>query len=245
MNASSEVTPTPFNVYPSSGPTVLYLTSHTEDHSNNCNDAVSEQCSLMPCYSFAELAGLLTSNTEFIAIHIDFIEQSGVSIAEWAHMFSTITHVVKFKVPLTKRIIIKKTTSVETIAQLKKTTTSGILLDLEDFDAESVAYSLTQMLNRKPYWPKRIIDNLPGADKSKNANAMALTARQQQVLQLVCQRGSSNKAIAKILNISENTVKVHMSAIMGIYGVRSRTQLAIFTKSCVGDSCSTCTKHNP
>ncbi len=58
-----------------------------------------------------------------------------------------------------------------------------------------------------------------------------LTARQTQVLLLVCNRGLSNKAIAKILNISESTVKIHISSIMKAYCVQNRTQLAIVTRS--------------
>jgi DNA-binding NarL/FixJ family response regulator len=58
-------------------------------------------------------------------------------------------------------------------------------------------------------------------------NNIKLTSRQNQVLTLVCHRGISNKAIAKILEISESTVKIHISAILKKYGVRNRTQLAL------------------
>ena len=44
---------------------------------------------------------------------------------------------------------------------------------------------------------------------------------------LVAKRGLSNKKIAQVLNISESTVKVHISAILKAYGVRNRTQLAL------------------
>jgi len=223
-------------------PKILYLRAADEiAYTAECIAALSEHCQLVPCYSFADLAGLLNPDIEFVAIHIDFIDQCGISIAEWSHMFSTITHLVKFKTPLVKRIIIRKTTSVETIAQLKKSIISGILLSVEEHDLNEVVYSLTQMLDRTPFWPKRIIDSLPGS-VTKTPVVVGLTSRQQQVLQLVCQRGLSNKVIAKMLSISENTVKVHISAILKTYGVKSRTQLAVFTKSCNGSMCSTCTK---
>jgi DNA-binding NarL/FixJ family response regulator len=54
-----------------------------------------------------------------------------------------------------------------------------------------------------------------------------LTDRQDEIFNLVCRRGLSNKKIAQILNISESTVKVHMSAILKAYRVRNRTQLAL------------------
>jgi DNA-binding NarL/FixJ family response regulator len=57
-----------------------------------------------------------------------------------------------------------------------------------------------------------------------------LTPRQQQILDIVAQRGVSNKQIARMLNISESTVKLHMSGILKKFGVRNRTQLALFER---------------
>ena len=61
--------------------------------------------------------------------------------------------------------------------------------------------------------------------------AIKLTPRQSQILALVSERGASNKIIARMLDISESTVKLHVSAILKKYGVRNRTQLAIFSKN--------------
>ena len=61
----------------------------------------------------------------------------------------------------------------------------------------------------------------------KIENSVDLTDRQSQVARLVCHRGLSNKAVANILNISESTVKIHMSAILKKYGVKNRTQLVL------------------
>ena len=51
----------------------------------------------------------------------------------------------------------------------------------------------------------------------------ALTAREQQVLQLAGD-GLGNKEIAARLNISEHTVKFHISSILGKLGATSRTE---------------------
>jgi DNA-binding NarL/FixJ family response regulator len=66
--------------------------------------------------------------------------------------------------------------------------------------------------------------------ETESTGAILLTARQSQVLQLVQDRGASNKTIAKMLNLSESTVKLHMGAIFKKYGVKSRTQLAVFAR---------------
>jgi DNA-binding NarL/FixJ family response regulator len=84
------------------------------------------------------------------------------------------------------------------------------------------------MLNNEPHWPKDIISKLPGNEnKVKNKSSTALTLRQQEVFDLISNRGLSNKQIARTLNISESTVKIHVSAIMKALCVRNRTQLAL------------------
>lgn len=54
-----------------------------------------------------------------------------------------------------------------------------------------------------------------------------LTHRQQEIFDLICQRGISNKQIAKTLDITESTVKIHVSAILKKLCVRNRTQLLL------------------
>ncbi len=67
--------------------------------------------------------------------------------------------------------------------------------------------------------------------KQKNADiTVSLTPRQKQIFDLVTTRGSSNKVIAKTLNITESTVKLHMGAILKKFNAKSRTQLVAFSK---------------
>jgi two-component system, NarL family, nitrate/nitrite response regulator NarL len=53
-----------------------------------------------------------------------------------------------------------------------------------------------------------------------------LSPRQQEVAQLLLQ-GGSNKAIARRLNLSEGTVKAHVSAIFQIIGARTRVEAVL------------------
>jgi len=55
-------------------------------------------------------------------------------------------------------------------------------------------------------------------------SGLGLTIRQGEVMALICS-GLSNKAIAYRLNITEATVKAHVTAILKYHGVSSRTQL--------------------
>jgi DNA-binding NarL/FixJ family response regulator len=53
-----------------------------------------------------------------------------------------------------------------------------------------------------------------------------LTARQLEVARLLAQ-GSTNKAIAGMLDMSESTVKVHIAAIFRVFGVTNRTEAVL------------------
>ena len=57
----------------------------------------------------------------------------------------------------------------------------------------------------------------------KNKQPEELTSRQLQVLSLLCE-GKPNKLIARELDLSENTVRVHVSAILSILNVSSRSE---------------------
>lgn len=56
-----------------------------------------------------------------------------------------------------------------------------------------------------------------------------LTQRQQEVLRLLA-KGETNKDISRHLNVSENTVKVHVTAILKALGVSNRTQAVIVSQ---------------
>lgn len=68
------------------------------------------------------------------------------------------------------------------------------------------------------------------AKKIRQKDGIYLTPRQQQVLNLICSKGASNKVIARALKLSESTVKLHIGSILKKHGLTNRTQLALFAK---------------
>lgn len=80
--------------------------------------------------------------------------------------------------------------------------------------------------------PKALLNvgHIPGRQIEDEAHGQAsglpLTARQQEVIDLLVQ-GKSNKLIARELDMQEATVKVHVRHIMRKLGVSNRTQAAL------------------
>lgn len=108
---------------------------------------------------------------------------------------------------------------------------NGFLINLNDSTADDFNTALTEISAGIRHLPKRLREHLYPKRKKYDDHTIRLTPRQSQILQLVANRGASNKVIAKILDISESTVKLHMSAILKKFGVRNRTQLAIFSRN--------------
>jgi DNA-binding NarL/FixJ family response regulator len=74
------------------------------------------------------------------------------------------------------------------------------------------------------YVPVEALNAPAGAVQS--AAGLKLSPRQNEVLALLL-KGLSNKLIARKLEISENTTKIHVSAVLGALGVATRTQAVI------------------
>ena len=70
-----------------------------------------------------------------------------------------------------------------------------------------------------------VIEGDGGGQRPAGASAARLTDRQIEVLALLSQ-GQPNKVIAAGLNLSEKTVKIHISAIFKALNVVNRTQAA-------------------
>lgn len=98
------------------------------------------------------------------------------------------------------------------------------------FSVEEKCTALTEMLKGNGHTPKKIAEMLKNKKTVVKPDTIVLTARQTQILNLILTKGASNKVLGKILNISESTVKLHITQILKKYGLRNRTQLALFCK---------------
>ena len=62
-------------------------------------------------------------------------------------------------------------------------------------------------------------------------NEIKLTPREKEILNLLVSRGCSNKVMARMLDLSESTIKLHMGNLLRKYGAKTRAQLIVFYQS--------------
>jgi two-component system nitrate/nitrite response regulator NarL len=100
--------------------------------------------------------------------------------------------------------------------------------------SETLLAAVQFVLQGNVYVPPLMLkDPLPSATDDKTASApeaaVRLTDRQLHVLRQL-ERGLSNKEIASALNLSEKTVKVHITSIFRALNVVNRTQAALMAR---------------
>jgi DNA-binding NarL/FixJ family response regulator len=180
------------------------------------------------CKSWYELSIELSECPKNIVFHIDMVRRHGGTISEFMMMLETMMKYTNTKIKPNIGVGIEADTHISTIKELQKHRILAIVPSAKTIGTKSTRSAIEAMLNNEPHWPKDIISKLPGNEnKVKNKSSTALTLRQQEVFDLIAKRGLSNKQIARVLNISESTVKIHVSAVMKNLCVRNRTQLAL------------------
>ncbi|MDF4805392.1 response regulator transcription factor, partial [Vibrio parahaemolyticus] len=95
-------------------------------------------------------------------------------------------------------------------------------------DMRSLISALNQVLNGEPYFPAGLAD-MPNQGNDLAEKIATLTPQQYKVLGMLSD-GLLNKQIAYELNVSEATIKAHMTAIFRKLNVTNRTQAVILLK---------------
>lgn len=103
---------------------------------------------------------------------------------------------------------------------------------LKDMEPEDTLIYLRQAARGKLVISERLTELLAHALRSEgthpsDANQAGLTEREEQILSLIAQ-GLSNKMIARKLDITEGTVKVHVKHLLKKLNLRSRVEAAVW-----------------
>lgn len=212
---------------------IIYFNNIEASHcQTQINSRLNEAAVWHNVTKWAGLSEALETGTSLLAVHSDMLLNGAIAKpAEFMDAVTTITKLMPCRKDLHVAVVINKETPAKFVRELQQSSCQGLLLDINYYSLDEVMVAINAFINHIPYWPKNIIEDLPGSTKKENKNSnISLTTRQEQVLQLVQERGASNKMIAKTLDITESTVKLHMGAILKKFNVKSRTQLVAFNK---------------
>lgn len=185
-------------------------------------------CRVQFCSTWNQLGSALQKQPHQLVFYIGMLTRLDLTPTEIIESLRTRMQLSLVSVPI--GVSIEPTTPMSVIKELKRAGIFGIVPSAVHWGTHETVAGLNAMARREQYWPKHILDQLPGAKKIvANVDNVTLTARQEQVFRLIIERGASNKAIAKSIGISESTVKLHLTEIFKKYGVKNRTQLAVFS----------------
>ncbi|MGX9417977.1 response regulator [Vibrio sp. RC27] len=120
-------------------------------------------------------------------------------------------------------VVISASEETSVVSQVKRHGAFGFIP--KSSDMRTLISALNQVLAGDPYFPEGLNDiNDDGNDLSEKI--ASLTPQQYKVLNMLSD-GLLNKQIAYELNVSEATIKAHMTAIFRKLGVNNRTQAVI------------------
>lgn len=103
---------------------------------------------------------------------------------------------------------------------------------LSDISTEALSYSLQLVLLGETVFPTKMASfwmrpDKPRVSPASKVIAESLSGRENDILRCLVE-GNSNKAIARQLEITESTVKVHMKSLLRKINASNRTQAAIW-----------------
>jgi two-component system nitrate/nitrite response regulator NarL len=120
------------------------------------------------------------------------------------------------------------------MTRLLKAGVDGYLL--KDLSAEALSLSLLLVMKGEKALPSTLASVLANDPRTMVANGASigaqkhLTEREEQILRCLL-NAYSNKHIARALNISEGTVKVHLKSLMKKIAAGNRTQAALWARN--------------
>lgn len=94
---------------------------------------------------------------------------------------------------------------------------------LKSSEDEEITEALSQIMGGQIYAPPALAESASSSSNKNAAPKASLTPRQKDVLDLLI-AGKTNKEIARDLDLSESTVKIHVAALFRALDVRNRVE---------------------
>jgi DNA-binding CsgD family transcriptional regulator len=205
-----------------------YLTGRIKDHADSLEK--NNLYRFLILENLSQLPEALMKKPQCLLFYHQGLFEEHASLAEFVMMIKTMIHFTDPETKIKIGFILDLETPYSLIKELQKAGVQGLVPAVNSWGETENIKGIEAMVNGIAYWPKHLIEQLPGQTTKVKRETVHLTPRQKEVLELIANRGLSNKQIARVMGISESTVKIHVSAIMKAYCVRNRTQLALMKK---------------
>ncbi|MBM7059807.1 response regulator transcription factor [Pseudomonas sp. UL073] len=173
---------------------------------------------LVEAASIAELEGRLGEKADWDLVLLD-LNMPG------AYGFSGLV-LLRGQYPQIPVVMISAQEEAAVVARAREFGASGFIP--KSSPLETIQQAVRLVLDGDTWWPPQLQDvaSVSAEAKAASAGLASLTPQQFRVLTMVCE-GLLNKQIAYELNVSEATIKAHVTAIFRKLGVRTRTQAAL------------------
>lgn len=173
---------------------------------------------LVEAASIADLQACLESQSNWDLVLLD-LNMPG------AHGFSGLV-LLRGQYPHLPVMMISAQEDAAVVARAREFGASGFIP--KSSSLECIQQAVRAVLDGDLWWPATTPAGAALGEKARSASAglSSLTPQQFRVLTMVCD-GLLNKQIAYELNVSEATIKAHVTAIFRKLGVRTRTQAAL------------------
>jgi DNA-binding NarL/FixJ family response regulator len=171
-------------------------------------------------------------DVELVLLDLGLPDRDGFEIlSELAERYPTISVVVHSAHQDRERVM--KALDLGAIGFIPKSAQREVMLSAFNLIFSGGIYIPPEILDRRQATPMPAQTGPASSPKARvSAADLGLTERQMEVLALMM-RGKSNKAICRVLDLAEPTVKVHVSAILKALKVTNRTE-AVLTAAALG-----------
>jgi two-component system, NarL family, nitrate/nitrite response regulator NarL len=172
------------------------------------------------------------SEAESVLQAIDRIDLVTVDVDDWeSDAAAEFLQAMRSRIGGVKIVVLTSHCSRSSIAKALGWSVDAYLL--KDMSPEALSRSLQLVMLGQQIFPTRLMASLLHSGSSEQpldsagGSGKGLSPREVEILRHLMS-GYSNKAIARELNISEATVKVHLKALLRKVRVNNRTQAAVW-----------------
>ena len=176
---------------------------------------LDDSLSIQSCGSCEEALTLVEDDFDLVLLDINLPGMSGLDGLQQ----------IRHRLPATPLVVMSASEDRNKVLRAIELGAKGFIPKSSTPDV--IINALQLVLSGGVYLPMAVLETVNSSQaKTSTADGQSLTPRQVAVLKLLAE-GHSNKTIANRLTMAENTVRVHVSAILRFLDVSNRTEAGL------------------